>query len=150
MSGPRGSGTSARHIDRSAAAGVLMALIWGVFGAAQTRAQETPAYTDLTLSTSERAADLVSRMTLEEKAGQLVNDAPAIPHLGVREYNWWNEGLHGVAAAGEATVFPQAIGMAATWNEPLMRETPTSSPSSSGRTMWRTGTGWAAATGSAA
>lgn len=100
---------------------LLFALAVGVFGAAPARAQ-VPAYTDLTLSASERAADLVSRMTLEEKAGQLVNDAPAIPHLGVREYNWWNEGLHGVAGAGEATVFPQAIGMAATWNAPLMRD----------------------------
>lgn len=61
-------------------------------------------------------------MTLEEKVPQLINDAPAIPRLGVREYNWWNEGLHGVAALGEATVFPQAIGMAAAWNDKLMLE----------------------------
>ena len=55
-------------------------------------------------------------MTLEEKAHQLGHDAPAIPRLGVPEYNWWNEGLHGVARAGIATVFPQAIGMAASWD----------------------------------
>ena len=61
-------------------------------------------------------------MTLEEKAAQLGNTAPAIPRLGVPEYNWWNEGLHGVARAGIATVFPQAIGMAATWDAPLMHE----------------------------
>jgi len=103
------------------AASVLAALTISVV-AAPARAQDSPAYMDLAQSASARAADLVSRMTLEEKAGQLVNDAPAIPHLGVREYNWWNEGLHGVAAAGEATVFPQAIGMAATWNAPLMRD----------------------------
>ena len=79
-------------------------------------------YRDIALSPAERAADLVSRMTLEEKVPQLLNDAPAIPRLGVREYNWWSEGLHGVASAGYATVFPQAIGLAATWDAPLVRE----------------------------
>src|SRR3954468_23361684 len=74
------------------------------------------------LTPQERAADLVSRMTLEEKAAQLGHTAPAIPRLGVPEYNWWNEGLHGVARADIATVFPQAIGMAATWDVPLMRQ----------------------------
>lgn len=69
-----------------------------------------------------RAAALVGQMTLEEKAGQLKHDAPAIPRLGVPGYNWWSEGLHGVARAGEATVFPQAIGLAATWNTPLVHE----------------------------
>lgn len=81
-----------------------------------------PKYQNMSLSFQERAQDLVSRMTLDEKLPQLINDAPAIPRLGVREFNWWNEGLHGVAALGEATVFPQAIGMAAAWNEPLMYE----------------------------
>jgi beta-glucosidase len=52
----------------------------------------------------------------------LGHTAPAIPRLGVPEYNWWNEGLHGVARAGTATVFPQAIGLAASWDAPLMRE----------------------------
>ncbi|WP_323142033.1 glycoside hydrolase family 3 protein [Massilia phyllosphaerae] len=70
-----------------------------------------------------RADDLVARMTLEEKAAQLGNAAPAIPRLGVPAYNWWNEGLHGVARAGYATVFPQAVGMAATWDPALMRQT---------------------------
>ena len=79
-----------------------------------------PAYRDTALTPEARAADLVSRMTLEEKIPQLLNDAPAIPRLGIREYNWWSEGLHGVAAAGYATVFPQAIGMAATWDAPLL------------------------------
>jgi len=69
-----------------------------------------------------RAAELVARMTLEEKAAQLGNAAPAIARLGVPAYNWWNEGLHGVARAGYATVFPQAVGMAATWQPALMRE----------------------------
>ncbi len=68
----------------------------------------------------ERAAALVSRMTLEEKAAQMQNDSPAIERLGLPEYEWWNEALHGVARAGAATVFPQAIGMAATFDVPLM------------------------------
>jgi len=75
------------------------------------------------LSFEERAQDIVGRMTLEEKAAQLGHAAPAIPRLGIPEYNWWNEGLHGVARAGVATVFPQAIGMAATFDEPLMKAT---------------------------
>lgn len=81
---------------------------------------DQPAYQNTQLSFDERAKDLVSRMTIDEKIPQLINDAPAIPRLGVREYNWWNEGLHGVAALGEATVFPQAVGMAASWNDQLM------------------------------
>jgi beta-glucosidase len=104
--------------------GILAATGLLSISAAPCVAQEQgpPAYRDLSLSAEARAADLVSRMTLSEKAAQLINDAPAIPRLGVREYNWWNEGLHGVAGAGIATVFPQAIGMAATWNEPLFGE----------------------------
>src|SRR5690606_16062632 len=70
----------------------------------------------------ERAAALVSQMTLEEKAAQMQNDSPAIERLGLPEYEWWNEALHGVARAGAATVFPQAIGMAASFNVPLMDE----------------------------
>ncbi len=68
----------------------------------------------------ERVKDLVGRMTLEEKISQMVNQAPAIERLGVPEYNWWSEGLHGVARAGLATVFPQAIGLGATWDEEMM------------------------------
>ena len=67
-----------------------------------------------------RAGDVVSRLTLEEKVGQTMNAAPAIPRLGIPAYDWWNEGLHGVARAGRATVFPQAIGLAATWDTALM------------------------------
>ena len=69
-----------------------------------------------------RAEELVGRMTLEEKASQLRYDAPAIPRLKVPAYNWWNEALHGVARAGTATSFPQAIGMAAAFDEELMKE----------------------------
>ncbi len=76
---------------------------------------------DPTATAEARAADIVSRMTLEEKAAQLGHTAPAVPRLGVPEYNWWNEGLHGVARAGIATVFPQAIGMAATWDTNLLQ-----------------------------
>lgn len=79
-------------------------------------------YRDTGLSAHVRAADLVSRMTLEEKAGQLRDIAPAIPRLGVARYNWWSEGLHGVARAGDATVFPQAIGLAATFDAPLVHD----------------------------
>jgi beta-glucosidase len=83
---------------------------------------EPPAYKDPKLPVEQRVNDLVSRMTVEEKASQLVHTAEAIPRLGVPAYNWWNEGLHGVARAGIATVFPQAIGMAATFDEPLMHQ----------------------------
>ncbi len=69
-----------------------------------------------------KAEELVSKMTVEERAEQLKYDAPAIPRLGVPAYNWWNEGLHGVARAGTATVFPQAIGMAAAFDEELIGE----------------------------
>jgi len=88
--------------------------------------QEETSYTypfqDPDLPITRRVEDLVSRMTLEEKASQMMNGAPAITRLGVPAYNWWNEALHGVARAGLATVFPQAIGLAATWDEELMRE----------------------------
>ncbi len=81
-----------------------------------------PAYLDESLSFEERVKDLVSRMTLEEKTTQMLYNSPAIPHLGIPSYNWWNEALHGVARAGIATVFPQAIGMAATFDEELLFE----------------------------
>jgi beta-glucosidase len=82
--------------------------------------QGTLPYQNLSLSFEERARDLVSRMTLEEKVSQMKDVAPAIPRLGVPAYNWWNEALHGVARSGLATVFPQAIGLAATWDDSLM------------------------------
>jgi len=79
-----------------------------------------PTYKDATLPIEARVEDLVSRMTLEEKISQIMYDAPAIERLGIPKYNWWNECLHGVGRAGVATVFPQAIGLAATWNTELM------------------------------
>ncbi|WP_081283989.1 glycoside hydrolase family 3 protein [Stenotrophomonas maltophilia] len=80
---------------------------------------------DGTATFEQRAAALVAQMTLEEKAAQMQNAAPAIERLGVPAYDWWNEGLHGVARAGQATVFPQAIGLAATFDVPLMGEVAT-------------------------
>jgi beta-glucosidase len=77
---------------------------------------------NVSLDFEARTSILVSKMTLEEKISQLGNNAPAIPRLGVLEYNWWNECLHGVARAGTATVFPQAIGMAATFNPNLIND----------------------------
>ncbi len=77
-------------------------------------------YLNTELSLETRVADLVGRMTLDEKISQMVNQAAAIERLGIPEYNWWSEGLHGVARAGLATVFPQAIGLGATWDRDLM------------------------------
>ena len=77
-------------------------------------------YMDETLSFEERAKDLTARMTLDEKVGQMLYQAPAIPRLNVPSYNWWNEALHGVARAGVATVLPQAIALAATFDELLV------------------------------
>jgi len=80
----------------------------------------------LVLQTPEnRAAELVAKMTTTEKIGQLMMDAPAIPRLGVPAYHWWNEALHGIARNGVATVFPQAIGLSATWDTALMHEVAT-------------------------
>jgi beta-glucosidase len=79
-------------------------------------------YLDPRRPAGERAADLVRRMTVAEKIGQTMTAAPAIPRLGVPAYEWWNEALHGVARAGRATVFPQAIALAATFDAPLIRK----------------------------
>jgi beta-glucosidase len=82
---------------------------------------EKPAYLDETLSFELRARDLVSRMTLEEKVTQMLHQAPEISRLGLPAYNWWGEALHGIARAGVATMFPQAIAMAATFDADLLR-----------------------------
>jgi beta-glucosidase len=88
---------------------------------AQDASQDaTPVYLNPSLSAAERAHDLVGRMTLDEKASQLEDWATAIPRLGIPDYQTWNEALHGVARAGYATVFPQAIGMAATWDPTIV------------------------------
>ena len=103
---------------------LLCTLMWAAIPLTSLAQQspDTPAYKNPHLPLEQRVNDLVSRMTLEEKVSQLGHTAEAIPRLGVPEYNWWNEGLHGVARAGIATVFPQAIGMAATFDEPLMHQ----------------------------
>lgn len=82
-------------------------------------------FQDPSLPIEQRVDDLVSRLTLDEKVSQMVHSAPAIPRLGIPEYNWWNECLHGVARAGIATVFPQAIGMSASWDKKLLYEVAT-------------------------
>jgi beta-glucosidase len=81
----------------------------------------TVVFQDTSRTFEERVDDLAARMTLEEKISQMGSESPAIPRLGIPAYNWWSEALHGVARAGTATVFPQAIGLAATWNTGLMR-----------------------------
>src|ERR1700744_2764056 len=87
---------------------VLLSLGFAVGMNAQTQTPE------------QRAAALVAKMTLEEKVSQMQNHAAAIPKLNIPEYDWWSEGLHGIARSGYATVFPQAIGLAATWDTQLM------------------------------
>src|SRR5271157_879320 len=89
--------------------------------AAGTPAAQTPAYLNPDLPVDQRVDDLVSRMTLDEKASQVVHQAAAIPRLKVPAYNWWTEALHGVAS-GTATVFPEPIGLAATFDTPLIHE----------------------------
>jgi beta-glucosidase len=94
-----------------------------LFLASMLAAQAPPApepYLNPSLPIEQRVKDLIGRMTLEEKISQMQNEAPAIPRLHIAEYDWWNEGLHGVARSGYATVFPQAIGLAATWDTALI------------------------------
>jgi len=78
-------------------------------------------FLDPGLSTGERTSDLISRLTLPEKISQLLHDSPAVERLGVPAYNWWNEACHGVGRNGRATVFPQVIGLGATWNRDLVK-----------------------------
>ncbi|MBO7366506.1 MAG: glycoside hydrolase family 3 C-terminal domain-containing protein [Bacteroidales bacterium] len=94
---------------------VLAALAFSVMAPAQP-------YLDRSLSPEERADDLISRLTIEEKASLMMNSSAAIERLGIKQYNWWNEALHGVARNGSATVFPQAIGMAASFDDELIYE----------------------------
>src|SRR5665647_2236597 len=83
---------------------------------------QTPAYLNSSLSVEARVNDLVSRLTLEEKVGQMLNSAPAIDRLGIPAYDWWNECLHGVARTPfHVTSYPQAIGMAATFDVNSMK-----------------------------
>src|ERR1700760_19515 len=86
------------------------------------QAQSVPVYKDMSQPLDARVKDLVSKLTLEEKISLLGYNSKAVPRLGIPAYNWWNEGLHGVARAGRATVFPQAIGAAASFNNTLLKE----------------------------
>src|SRR2546426_2542381 len=91
-------------------------------GVVRSKQAAAPPYKDPSLPIEKRVDDLVSRMSLEEKVSQMMNAARPIQRLDIPEYEWWNEGLHGVARAGYATVFPQAIGLAATWDTNLMSQ----------------------------
>lgn len=101
---------------------LLVSVVFSPFTArSQMRAApETMVFRNPSLTLEQRVNDLVARMTLEEKIAQMQNAAAGIPRLGVPEYEWWNEALHGVARAGIATVFPQAIGLAATFNDKMV------------------------------
>jgi len=105
---------------RTLLAGLALAAGAGVALTAWQAQAPRPDYLNPDLSAEARATDLVGRMTLDQKVRQMQNNAPAIPELDVPAYNWWNEALHGVARAGQATVFPQAIGLAATWDADLV------------------------------
>jgi beta-glucosidase len=91
----------------------------------ETKPDPRAPYLNPSLPLEQRVDDLVSRMTLEEKVSQMMNAAPAIPRLGIPQYDWWNEALHGVAFSGVATVFPQAIGLGATFDAPLVNRVAT-------------------------
>ncbi|HVZ63618.1 MAG TPA: glycoside hydrolase family 3 C-terminal domain-containing protein [Lacunisphaera sp.] len=100
----------------------LALLLVGAVAAAEPvapKSAERPRYLDPDAPMEARIQDLVKRMTVEEKGSMMSNTTPGVPRLGIPKYNWWNEALHGVARAGEATVFPQAIGLAAMWDETL-------------------------------
>ena len=98
------------------------ALFTFLAGNGQPQSQNLP-FRDPSLSTEKRIDDLIGRLTLEEKVMQMMDKTPAIDRLGIPVYNWWNEALHGVARTGLATVFPQAIALAATFDESAMLET---------------------------
>jgi beta-glucosidase len=101
---------------------ILPILLSGTCLNAQTEKPSAPVYLDSSKPVAERVNDLIGRMTLEEKVTQLTNVSRAIPRLQVPEYNWWSEALHGVARNGIATVFPEPIGLAATFDAPLVQE----------------------------
>src|SRR6266850_6549395 len=101
---------------------IFIGLLLGLSRYTTSGQSGTPPYKDPSLPIEKRVDDLISRMTLAEKVSQMMNAAPAIERLEIPQYEWWNEGLHGVARAGYATVFPQAIGLAATWDSDLMHQ----------------------------
>jgi beta-glucosidase len=108
-----------RHGVKTVLLGLLLAL--PAWAQVQTAPSDAPWFNPA-LPVNQRASALIAQMTVEEKASQLVNQARAIPRLGVPAYNWWNEALHGVARNGYATVFPEPVGLAATFDTPLVYE----------------------------
>ncbi len=105
-------------------AGVAALALSVVLGFSQpVAAEETPAYLNPSLSFEERAEDLTGRLTLEEKISLMQDRSAAVERLGIEEFGWWNEALHGIARAGYATVFPQTIGMAATFDDEAVQRT---------------------------
>lgn len=107
-------------MKRSIYTAVIAAL--AISMAAVSQEASAQKYKDSTLSNKERAELVLKELTLDEKIAMMMDDSPAIERLGIKRYNWWNEALHGVGRAGFATVFPQAIGMAATFDEALLHD----------------------------
>ena len=102
---------------------LTVAMITLLLTASCSEKQQDYPFRNPDLPLEERIDDLLSRLTPEEKIGQMMNVTPAIERLGIPTYDWWNEALHGVARAGRATVFPQAIAMAATFDDNAVHET---------------------------
>ncbi len=99
----------------------IVILLAACFGVSIANAQLLP-YQDVTLSAGQRADDLLSRLTLDEKVSLMMNNSPAIERLGVPQFQWWNEALHGIGRNGVATVFPITMAMAASWDDVLLHK----------------------------
>src|SRR5690606_10315674 len=93
---------------------------WLIASTPEVLGQTGYAFLDTSLSAEERIEDLMHQLTTAEKTGLLGYNSPGVGRLGIPQYNWWNEALHGVARAGKATVYPQAIALAATFNDSLI------------------------------
>src|SRR4051812_1230932 len=100
----------------------ILIVVYFLFNVFHSKAQDKFLFRDTSQSYERRLADLLSRLTTSEKISLLGYNSKAIPRLGIPAYNWWNEALHGVARAGRAMVFPQAIAMAASFNNDLLLE----------------------------